>query len=68
MEESPGTDSRGASRELTSAGAGVDVDPRRQPHLSNPTQTLHIALLSMRDRRRGAPNRSLERAELRPDL
>jgi hypothetical protein len=37
MEESSGTDSRGISRDLTSAGAGIHSGPRRQPHLSNHT-------------------------------
>ena len=45
MEELSGTGSRGTSRDPCRAGAGTQSGPRRQPHLSNHTQTLLIALL-----------------------
>jgi hypothetical protein len=63
VEEPTGTGSRGASRDHTSAGVGVDVDLRRQPHLSNHTQTLLIALPRCAIDGEARPTAHSERAE-----
>lgn len=66
MEEPSGTGSRGSSRACTSAGAAVEIDRRRQPHLTNHTDAANRAHLDARSMARRA-SRSPEWVELRPD-
>jgi hypothetical protein len=65
MEEPSGTGSRGKIRDPTSAGAGTQRDPRRQPHLTNHIDAAISRFLDARSMARRA-DRSPDWVELRP--